>query len=210
MIVADERLAVRVGTARARFVEDYALALKDSEPSKADLEDALREQIGHGRQLLEMVEVACRLASVAPLRPNIHRAMESSLAVGLKAFRDLQETVADWTRRHGVSPEGERDLGFLVVEMTHCRAELAFRSQEHHSNAVADPLAFPELGTTEWAEMNRRRAELIRKNICSALSEEEREEYETLQQMSLAALDSSFSQQGNAREPEEHAEANGE
>jgi hypothetical protein len=68
--VAEEQLAVRVGRARARFVEDWVLALKDAEPSKADIEEALQEQIGQGRRLLEMAEAACYLSSVARLRPD--------------------------------------------------------------------------------------------------------------------------------------------
>jgi hypothetical protein len=48
---------------------------------------------------------------------------------------------------------------------------------------------FPSVGTPEWGEMNRRRAELIRKKLRGQLTEEEREQYEWLQRRSLEALD---------------------
>ncbi len=51
---------------------------------------------------------------------------------------------------------------------------------------------FPRTGTPEWGQMNRRRAELIRKNLRGELSPAEREEYERLQRLSLAALESSL------------------
>jgi hypothetical protein len=44
--------------------------------------------------------------------------------------------------------------------------------------------------------MNRRRAELIRKNIRGELSEGERKEYETLQRLSLARVEALLSRQG--------------
>jgi hypothetical protein len=55
--------------------------------------------------------------------------------------------------------------------------------------ATVNTAAFPKPGTAEWGQMNRRRAELIRKNLRGELSAEEREEYETLQRLSLAALE---------------------
>jgi hypothetical protein len=209
MIVADERLAVRVGRARARFVEDFTLALKDAEPSKADIEEALREQIGHGRRLLEMAEAACYLASFARLGPDTRRQMESALTVGVKAFRDLQETVTDWTRRHGVSLQGEQDLGPLVAEMDRCRAELALGAQEGQGDKGAEHAPFPRVGTVEWGQMNRRRAELIRKKLRGELDEGEKEEYETLQRLSLEAVEESFPRQGPTKPQADHPEGNG-
>ncbi len=51
---------------------------------------------------------------------------------------------------------------------------------------------FPRAGTPEWARMNRRRAELIRKHIRGELSATEHAEYERLQRLSLAALEASL------------------
>ena len=130
MTLVDERLTVRKSRAHVRFVEDFTLALKEAEPSKAAMEDALKDQIGHGKRLLEMAEVACYLASVKQLQPITHKDMEWALTMGVRAFRDLHEMVADWTRRHGESLEGAQDLGSLVTELECCRAELAFPSQQ--------------------------------------------------------------------------------
>ena len=210
MTSVDERLAVRKKSrAHVRFVEDFTLALKESEPSKADIEEALQDQIGHGRRLLEMGEAACYLASVARLRGDTRTEIEWALTAGVKAFRDLQEMVAEWTRLHGVSLEGEHDLGPFVAEMDHCRAELALGSQEQQGDTGAERPAFPQVGTAEWGQMNQRRAELIRKNIRGELTEDERKEYENLQRSSLAAVEASFPRQGNAKAPDDHSEASG-
>lgn len=56
----------------------------------------------------------------------------------------------------------------------------------------SSPAAFPRVGTPEWGRMNRRRAELIRKEIAGTLTPDERPEYERLQRESLAALDKAF------------------
>ncbi len=65
----------------------------------------------------------------------------------------------------------------------------------------ADPEAVPQVGTAEWGRMNRRRAELIRKKLSGELTESEREEYETLQRLSLAAVDASFPLPGKPPAP---------
>ncbi len=52
--------------------------------------------------------------------------------------------------------------------------------------------SFPKPGTPEWGKMNQRRAELIRKDVSGTLSESERIEYESLQRLSLAALEEAF------------------
>ena len=52
--------------------------------------------------------------------------------------------------------------------------------------------AFPAVNTPEWDAMNKRRDELIRKNIDGVLTPAEREEYERLQRLSLAAVVKAF------------------
>jgi hypothetical protein len=51
---------------------------------------------------------------------------------------------------------------------------------------------FPGIGTQEWSEMNRRRADLIRKKNRQGLTAEEKVEYERLQRLSQAALAQTF------------------
>jgi hypothetical protein len=177
------------------FLEDATFVLKEAETSKADIEGALQEQIGHGKQLLEMGEAACYLASVVRLRPETRKQMQWALTVGVQAFQDLREMVADWTSREGVSPEGAQDLGPLVAEMDRYRAELALSSQGRPRDTGPDHRAFPQVGTPEWGRMNQRRAELIRKSLRGELSEGERQEYETLQRLSLAAVEATFPRQ---------------
>ncbi len=65
----------------------------------------------------------------------------------------------------------------------------------------ADPEAVPQVGTDEWSRMNRRRADLIRKKLGGELTESEREEYETLQRLSLAAVDALFPLPGKPSAP---------
>lgn len=57
--------------------------------------------------------------------------------------------------------------------------------------ATADE-AFPAVNTPEWDAMNERRAELIRKDLHEGLTADERQEYERLQRMSLAAVAAAF------------------
>lgn len=124
MTSASEQLAVRMSRAHVRFVEDATFALKESEPSKADIEDALRDQICHGKRLLGMAELACRrLASPTGLQASTHREMIWALTVAGKDFRDLQEMVASWTRVHGIL-EGTEDVNSLVAELGDLKAEL--------------------------------------------------------------------------------------
>jgi hypothetical protein len=121
---ASERLAVRMSRAHIRFVEDTTIALKEAEPAKADIEDALRDQLGHGRRLLAMAETACRcLASPSGLPPAIHKEMSWASTVALKDFRDLQEAVLSWTRTHGAL-EGAHELAALLAELGDLQAEL--------------------------------------------------------------------------------------
>jgi hypothetical protein len=75
--------------------------------------------------------------------------------------------------------------------------------------AVANAAAFPRPGTAEWGQMNRRRAELIRKNLGGELTEEEREEYERLQRLSLAALEAAFPRDDGSQTEGEGPEAKG-
>jgi hypothetical protein len=56
--------------------------------------------------------------------------------------------------------------------------------------SAADNL--PAVNTPEWDAMNERRAELIRKDLDEGLSATEREEYERLQRISLAAAARAF------------------
>lgn len=67
-------------------------------------------------------------------------------------------------------------------------------------DTAGDGAAFPQVGTAEWGEMNRKRAELIRKKIRGELSESEREECETLQRLSLAEVEASFPRQDEAND----------
>jgi hypothetical protein len=57
------------------------------------------------------------------------------------------------------------------------------------SAPVASGESFPRPDTPEWGRMNQRRAELIRKKVCSSLTAEESKEYEYLQKMSCAVID---------------------
>lgn len=207
-MTVDERLAVRRARAHVRVVEDLNSALEESEPSKTGIEEALQDQIGHGKQLLEMAEAACYLASSARLRSDTREHMQWSLTVGIKAFRDLQEMVANWMRQHNASLAGEKELDPLIAKMEQFRAELASGLQERQRDSAADHAVFPQVGTVEWGEMNRKRAELIRKKIRCELSESEQKEYEALQRLSLATVDASFPRQGDAKR-EGNTEANG-
>jgi hypothetical protein len=206
-MTVDERLAVRRARAHVRVVEDLNYALEESEPSKAGIEDTLRDQIGHGKQLLEMAEAACYLASVARLHPDTREHMQWALTVGVKAFRDLLEMVANWMRVHNVPLAGEQQLGPLIAKMEQFRAELASSLSGRQQDSARDEVAFPEVGTAEWGEMNRRRAELARKKIRGELSEGERGEYETLQRLSLAAVEASSLRQADAKQSGESSEA---
>lgn len=51
---------------------------------------------------------------------------------------------------------------------------------------------FPQVGTDAWGQMNKRRAELIRKKNRGILTPSELSEYEELQQLSQAALERAF------------------
>lgn len=184
-MTVDERLAVRRARAHVRVVEDLNFALEESEPSKTGIEEALQDQIGHGKQLLEMAEAACYLASTARLRSNTREHMQWALIIGIKAFRDLQEVIANWMRHHNASLVGEKELGPLIAKMEQFRAELALGLEEQQGDSAGDHAVFPQVGTAEWGEMNRKRAELIRKKVRGELSESERQEYETLQRLSL-------------------------
>jgi hypothetical protein len=73
-----------------------------------------------------------------------------------------------------------------------------------------DRAAFPRVGTPEWGRMNRRRAELIRKHIRGELTAGERDEYETLQRLSLAALEASFPRYGDGEPRDDSREASRE
>ncbi len=57
---------------------------------------------------------------------------------------------------------------------------------------ATDHEAFPAVNTPEWDAMNERRAELIRKDLREGLTPDERQEYERLQWMSLAAVVQAF------------------
>lgn len=81
--------------------------------------------------------------------------------------------------------------------------------QQRQQDTLGDHTFSPQVGTAEWGEMNQKRAELIRKKIRGQLTDSEREEYETLQRLSLAEVDTAFPRQGGANE-EESAEANGD
>jgi hypothetical protein len=133
MTSVDELLTIRVGSARARFLDDVALALRDAtsgqasagSPSKADIEAELKVQIGHGRQLLEMAEAACSdLASYVKLQPTVHKVLTDALSETAKYFRYFQEMLADRTHRHGQSLDGAQELPALVSRLDNCRAEL--------------------------------------------------------------------------------------
>ena len=206
-MIVDERLAVHRVLARVRIVEDINLVLEEAEPSKAGIEETLRDQIGDGRQLLEMAEAACYLASVARLRPETHKHMVRALTDAVQAFRDLQEMVANWMRQHNASLAGEQELGPLTANMERFHAELALGLQERQRDISGNHAVFPQVGTVEWGEMNRRRAELIRKKIRDELSESEREEYKSLQRLSLAAVEASFPRQADANQRGENSEA---
>lgn len=206
-MIVDERLAVHRALARVRIVEDVNLALEEAEPSKTGIEETLKDQIGDGKQLLEMAEAACYLASVARLRPENHKHMVRALTDAVQAFRDLQELAANWMRRYNLSLEGAQELAPLIAKMEKFRVELASNLSERQPDTSGDHADFPKVGTTEWGGMNRKRAELIRKKIRGELNEAEREEYEALQRLSLAAVEASLPRQGEPNR-QENAEAN--
>jgi hypothetical protein len=207
-MIVDERLAVHRAIARVRVVEDVNFALEEAKPSKADLEEALQEQIGDGRHLLELAEAACYLASVDCLRPETYKHIGRALTDAVRAFRDLQEMVANWMRHHNVSLIGEQELVPLIAKMEQFRTELASSLPQRQRDSAGEDAAFPRMGTAEWGEMNQKRAELIRKKIRGELSDSERQEYETLQRLSLSAVEASFPRQGNAQR-HDNTEANG-
>jgi hypothetical protein len=60
------------------------------------------------------------------------------------------------------------------------------------ARAVAGDETFPAINTPEWDAMNERRAELIRKDLDEGLTPAERDEYERLQRISLAAAAKAF------------------
>jgi hypothetical protein len=60
------------------------------------------------------------------------------------------------------------------------------------ARAMAGVEAFPAVNTPAWDAMNERRAELIRRDLDKGLTPAEREEYERLQRMSLAAAVKAF------------------
>jgi hypothetical protein len=55
---------------------------------------------------------------------------------------------------------------------------------------------FPATGTADWGQMNRRRADLIRKKLRGELTEAERRQYEWLQRKSREALDAAHPRTG--------------
>ncbi len=69
----------------------------------------------------------------------------------------------------------------------------------HEGREGRRPEAVPQVGTDEWSQMNRRRADLIRKKLGGELTESEREESETSQRLSLAAVDALFPLPGKPR-----------
>jgi hypothetical protein len=91
-----------------------------------------------------------------------------------------------------------RQLGRPVQDLLAETLELSFPPQGRSQTlptagqSPAPPADFPRVGTPEWGRMNRRRAELIRKEIAGTLTPDERQEYELLQRESLAALDGAF------------------
>jgi len=62
------------------------------------------------------------------------------------------------------------------------------------ARAMTSGEPFPVVNTPEWDVMNKRRAELIRKDLDGGLTPAERIEYERLQRQSLAAAVSAFPQ----------------
>jgi hypothetical protein len=61
----------------------------------------------------------------------------------------------------------------------------------------------PAVGTSKWGQMNRRRAELIRKKNRKGLSPEEQLEYERLQRLSHEALETEFPRPSFHSDPRE-------
>ena len=71
-------------------------------------------------------------------------------------------------------------------------AEAPAETTDETVHDQAEEPTFPPVGTPEWGQMNRRRAELIRKKLRGELNDAERGEYERLQRRSLEALDAAF------------------
>ena len=85
-------------------------------------------------------------------------------------------------------PEAQGAEGRLILEAL-------LTAQCHWSEPASSPLKaadFPQVGTKEWGEMNRKRAELIRKMLRGELSLDERELLETLQRRSREELERAF------------------
>ncbi len=129
---AHELLTIRVGEARAQFLGDVASALKEATsgaefdpPTQADIEEALKVQIAHGKRLLEMAEAACNdLASYVKLQATIHKVLTGALAEAAKHFRDCLAMVTVWMDRQGLPLEGAQEMATLTRKLDDCRAQL--------------------------------------------------------------------------------------
>ena len=93
-----------------------------------------------------------------------------------------------------IPPRPQSTLG-AVLGMALAVASTHAGNGASHATVVAVERAdaeFPVPGTPEWGVMNRRRGELIWKDIRGTLAPEEQVEYERLQRLSLAAIERAF------------------
>jgi hypothetical protein len=100
-------------------------------------------------------------------------------------------------RRNGADLAAVLPLEYLEVLLTAALARgmtdsSASSEETVDSAALMSEETFPVPGTLEWGQMNRRRAELIRKKVRSVLTAQEQAEYEFLQRMSLATVNRTY------------------
>ncbi len=167
----------------------------------------------HLAQVRELVE---RLSAPADAASESLAAELRLLQQTIQAFRDLlAEALArasqaprpvDWGRARAAEEAHAQAAGPAAPTPDDPHAQPAAATGKE----AADPAAFPRVGTPEWSRMNRRRAELIRKDIRGELTAGERDEYETLQRLSLAALEASFPRYGDGEARDNSREASGE
>jgi hypothetical protein len=87
---------------------------------------------------------------------------------------------------------GGREWIAAGLQASYGRASNDAAQQAALARAIKVTEAFPVVNTPEWDAMNERRAELIRKDLEGGLSAAERQEYERLQRLSLAAAGKAF------------------
>jgi hypothetical protein len=130
------------------------------------------------------------MAPIAPYLPDQDMLTgsedaQNSLRFALEALRDFEAPVSPLSEE--LTANGEE------------RATLPPSRSNGPPPRQSLQTAFPEVGTPEWGEMNRERADLIRKEIRGELTEQERQRYETLQRQSYEALERRYPRGGEGK-----------